>query len=249
MDKISATIITYNEELNIRDALESVAWADEIVVVDSHSQDITLEICKEYTDRIIQHDWSGHIRQKNFAIDQASFPWILSIDADERISPELKEEIEQLRKIGMSMDGYFIPRKAFYLGRWIRHSGWYPDYKVRLFRKEKGRWSGTNPHDSVKLEGEAGYLKGVIEHYSYRDLAHNLDVINRYSTIGAEELHKLGKRTRWHHLVLNPPLTFLKKYLLKQGYRDGIPGFFIAALTAYSAFCKYAKLWEMRDER
>lgn len=244
MEKLSVTIITLNEEANIRYALESIKWADEIVVVDSGSSDKTVDICKEYTEKVFYNQWSGHIAQKNFAIDKATHNWILSIDADERVTPELAEEIKHAL-VNPEAAAYVVPRHGFYMGRWIDHSGWYPDYKIRLFRRSRGRWGGINPHDAVIVNGEVKYLKGDILHYSYRDIAHHVNTINSFTTIGAREYHKLGRRAGLWDIAVRPFGTFLKKYILKQGFRDGTPGFIIAVSSAYYVFLKYAKLLEL----
>ncbi|NUO10070.1 MAG: glycosyltransferase family 2 protein [Candidatus Brocadia sp.] len=244
MEKLSVTIITLNEEENIRDALESVTWADEIIIVDSGSSDKTIDICKEYTEKIFYNPWPGHITQKNIAIDKAAYLWILSIDADERITPELAKEIKEVLQYPKA-DAYAMPRHVFYLGRWIYHSGWYPDYKVRLFKKNNARWGGVNPHDTVIVDGKLGHLNGNLVHYSYKNISHHVNTINNFTTISAGEYLKLGKRASLWNITLRPAGTFLKKYILKQGFRDGLPGFIIAVSSAYYVFLKYAKLWEL----
>ena len=244
MEKLSVTIITLNEEQNIRDALESVKWADEIVVVDSGSADRTVEICKEYTDRVFYNQWPGHIAQKNLAIDKAAHQWILSIDADERVTPELAAEIKEVLK-GPKADAYSVPRHVFYLGRWINHSGWYPDRKIRLFRSDKGRWGGIDPHDTVIVNGEVNCLKGDLIHYSFRDIAHHINTMNSFTTIASKEYVKLGKRFRFRDILFRPFFMFLKSYVLKQGFRDGLPGIIIAVTAGYHVFMKYAKRWEL----
>lgn len=245
MEKLSVTIITLNEEANIRDALESVKWADEIVVVDSGSGDKTVDICKEYTDKVFYNQWPGHIEQKNLAIEKVTHNWILSIDADERVTPELASEIRGVLK-GPKADAYAVPRRVFYLGRWIDHS-WYPDYKVRLFRKEKGRWGGINPHDKVMVNGTLERLKGDLLHYSYKDISHHVNTMNSFTTTSAMEHLKLGRRAGLLDLLFRPAGMFIKKYILKQGFRDGLPGFIIAVSSAYYVFLKYAKLWELSN--
>jgi glycosyltransferase involved in cell wall biosynthesis len=244
MPKLSVAMITYNEETRIRGALESVKWADDIVVVDARSTDRTVEIARTYTDRVIVRDWLGFVAQKNFALDQTRHEWVLSIDADERLSPALQKEVRRLCNAEIVADAYYVPRRAYFLGRWITHSGWYPDYKIRLFRKTHGRWQGGTVHESVQVSGTVRYLQEDLLHYPYRDLSHNLHTINRYSTFGAEKLSMAGKRAHWYDMTLRPALTFLKKYLLRQGFRDGYQGLFIAILTSYANFAKYAKLWE-----
>ncbi len=249
MPELSVIVITYNEEANIEAALESVKWADEIVVVDSHSTDRTVALARRYTDRVFVRDWPGYAAQKNFAMAQTRYEWLLSLDADERLSPALQEEIRQLCAIGMQADAYYVPRRAYFLGRWIGHSGWYPDYKIRLFRKTRACWQGDEVHESLRLPGTVCYLRGDLWHFPYRDLAHNLQTIDRYSTLGAQKLLAAGRRARWSDVTLRPALTFLKKYLWRQGFRDGYPGFCIAVLTAYANFAKYAKLWELQHKR
>ena len=244
MEKLSVTIITLNEEKNIRDALESVKWAYEIVVVDSGSSDKTVDICKEYTEKVFYNPWPGYMAQKNFAVDKATYQWILSIDADERVTPRLVKEIQEVLQYPKA-DAYAMPRHVFYLGKWIDHSGWYPDYKVRLFRKDNARWGGINPHDVVIVNGKVEYLKGDLNHYTYKDISHHVNTINNYTTISAGEYLKLDKKANLWDIILRPAATFFKKYFLKQGFRDGFPGFVIAVSSAYYVFLKYAKLWEL----
>jgi len=247
---ISACIITYNEEGNIRECLESVKWVDEIVVVDSYSTDKTFDIAKEYTEHGIQRSWPGHVAQKNNVLEYATNEWVLSLDADERISPELREEIEEeLQKKALSWDGFYMPRRTFYLERWIRHGGWQPDIKLRLFKKSKGRWGGKDPHDRVILDGKAKRLKSPKYHYKYRDLSHQITTIESYSRISSAELYKEGKKFRFSDLLLRPPFRFLRDYFLKQGFRDGWPGLIIAVNTSFYVFTKYAKLWELQKKR
>ncbi|UCD33433.1 MAG: glycosyltransferase family 2 protein [Desulfobacterales bacterium] len=247
---ISACIITYNEEGNIRECLESVKWTDEIVVVDSYSTDNTVEIAQEYTDNVTQISWPGHVAQKNNTLEYATNEWVLSLDADERISPELKEEIQaELQKSTLRWDGFFMPRLTFYLERWIRHGGWYPDLRLRLFKKSKSRWGGQDPHDKVILDGKAKKLKNPIYHYNYRDLSHQIATIESYSGIGSSELFKAGRAFRISDLLLRPPLRFLRDFFLKQGVRDGLPGLIIAVNTSFYVFTKYAKLWELHKKR
>ena len=193
MNKISATIITYNEEQNICDCLESVRWTDEIVVVDAQSSDRTVELCRKYTDKVFSHPWSGFVNQKNLALSKTSGDWILSLDADERVSSELAKEIKSV-VLASDYDGYCFPRKTYYLGRWINHSGWYPDYKLRLIRRGKGEWKGIDPHDRLEVTGKTGHLKGDVQHYSYQNISHHLEKINSYTSIMAKELKKRGKR-------------------------------------------------------
>jgi glycosyltransferase involved in cell wall biosynthesis len=245
--KISACIITLDEEDNIRDCIESVAFCDEVVVVDSGSNDRTREIAAELGARVIQKDWPGHIEQKNFAIDAATNDWVLCIDADERVSPELRGSLDRLFAAGEPpLLGYACNRRTRYLGRWIYHSGWYPDRKLRLFRKSRGRWGGVNPHDHVKIDGPQGRLDGDLLHLSYRDVSDHLKTIDFLSTISAREKWKKRQRLPVLQLVFGPPLKFLKAYVLKLGFLDGLPGFAIAVLGSYFVFLKYLKLLEFR---
>jgi glycosyltransferase involved in cell wall biosynthesis len=240
-------IITYNEADNIQGVLDTVKWADDIVVVDACSADRTVEIARSYTERVFVRVWPGFVAQKNFAIEQARHEWVLSLDADERLSPALQEELQRLCATGMQADAYYVARRAYFLGHWITHSGWYPDYKLRLFRKSRARWHGGEVHESVRVTGTVGYLRGDLLHYTYRDLSHNLQTIDRYSTFGAQKLFAAGKRACWYDVTLRPVLTFFKKYLLCRGFQDGYAGLFIAVLTSYSNFAKYAKLWELQQ--
>ena len=248
MEPITATLITFNEERNIEEALQSLAWADEIVVVDSGSTDATLEICRRYTDRICQRTWTGYVDQKNHAVAQARHDWILSLDADERISPALAGELNQLRRAGYERTGYRIPRVAFFLGRWIRHGDWYPDHQLRLFDRRHGRWQGGNVHESVRIDGAPGLLRGEILHYTYRSLSDYLRRLEIYSTLAARDYRQKGKTSSVLQVLGNPLAAFLKGYLLKRGFLDGFPGAMVAVMGAISVYFKYAKLYELNKE-
>ena len=244
---LSVCIIAFNEEDNIRECLESVKWADEIVVVDSNSADRTVEIARKYTDRVIQRPWPGHVEQKNFALEQASCDWVLSIDADERVSPELAAEIRDAIHTGdRPQTGYTVPRKTYYLGRWITHGGWYPARKLRLVRRGAAQWRGINPHDHLYAEGPAGTLKGDLYHYTYRDISDHLATIDKFTTIAGGEMYARSRRHALSHMLLNPPAKFIKMYFLRLGFMDGLPGFVVAVLSSYYVFLKYAKLWELQ---
>lgn len=244
--KLSATIITYNEEEDIRDCLESLKWVDEIVVVDAFSQDNTVNICQEYNAKIFKNKWPGYINQKNFAQDRATYDWIISLDADERLSLKLAEEIrEVLKNNDDATNGYFMSRQTYYLGRWINHSGWYPDYKLRLYNKHKGHWIGKVLHERVYTEGKTAYLKGKIIHYSYRDIKDHLDKINTYTTIMAVNAYERGERFSFFNLIHSPFYNFLKMYLLKLGFLDGFQGLIIAVISSFYVFLRHAKLWEL----
>jgi len=241
--KLSAAIITKNEEDKIGDCIDSLSFADEIVVVDSGSTDRTVEIAKSKGARVVFHEWPGHIQQKNYAIDQTTGEWILSLDADERVSPELKLEIIEILK-NPKADGYAIPRLVYYINRWIRHCGWYPARKVRLFRRDKGRWGGENPHDRVFMTGPVEKLNGDIYHLSFDDISEHFRTINSFTGIAAKERGDKKLFAPWLAMVLRSKFTFFKMYFLKLGFLDGAPGLIISALSAYHVFCKYVKIWE-----
>ena len=246
MSRLSVAIITYNEEEEIKDCLESVKWADEIVVVDSFSTDKTLDICRQYTNKVFQHEWSGYSNQKNYAINVTTNPWILILDADERVSERLTKEIKEILDKDLGVDGYYIPRKSYFLGRWIRYGGWYPDYSIRLFRKDKGRFEQREVHESVRINGKTAKLKNHLEHYTYRNLSEYIQRMERYSTLAAMEMVGEGRRSGPRNILFRPILTFFRMYILKQGFREGIYGLLISVLYSYYTFLKYAKLWEMR---
>jgi len=244
--EISSVIITYNEEKRLEPALKSLSGvAEEIIVVDRYSDDDTVKIAKKYTDRVIQRKWTNFADQKNFANGKAKFSWILSLDADERLSPKLKEEIIQLKEQEPGCSGFSMPREVFYLGRWIRHSGWYPDRKIRLFQKEKARWEGEYVHEELVIEGKVKKLNGSIHHFTYRNIADHLRRINTFSDLGAQKLYAQNNKCRWYHLLFLPFFRFLRAYILKVGFLDGFAGFIISVLDAYSVFARYAKLKEI----
>ena len=245
---ISACIITYNEEKNIEACLESISWVEEIIVVDSMSSDRTIERCRKHTEKVYQQEWQGHVKQKNYALEFARHEWVLCLDADERVSPELRREIEEcLSGEKQAADGYFFPRHSFYLGRWINHGGWYPDYKLRLFRKSKGRWGGKDPHDRVMLDGSSAYLKSDLLHYVYRNLSHQLQTVDNFSAITATILDEEGERFSAAQLFFRPVLKFLGTYFIKRGFMDGLPGFIISVVSSFYVFLRYAKLWELQQ--
>jgi len=243
--KISVAIITFNESSNIRRCIKSVDFANEIIVVDSLSNDDTCEIAKSLGGKVINQKFLGHIKQKQLAVDSCSNEWILSLDADEELSDELRNEIMELLKTPFKYDAYIMPRVSFHLGRWIRHGGWYPDAKIRLFNKTKAYWGGYNPHDKVIVNGTVGKLKGDLQHYVFDDLRHNIDTNNSYSSIMANDLFKEEKSFSYIKLFLKPIGKFLETYIYKRGFLDGLPGFIIAVGASYSMFLKFAKLWEL----
>jgi glycosyltransferase involved in cell wall biosynthesis len=249
--KISATLITFNEEENIRKACESVAWADEILVVDSQSTDGTREIATQCGARVINRDWPGFAAQKQFATEQAQQAWIFSLDADERVSEKLKAAITSLRSKPADelADGYLIARRSYYQGRWIRGGGWYPDRQLRLFKKSCGRWEGRYIHESVKMNSGARIerLPGDILHYSVRDAAHHHRMIGeRYAPLAARQMFAEGCRTSRLQIATAAPLAFVRSFILKGGFRDGLAGLSIASFAAHHAFLKQLLLWEMQ---
>jgi glycosyltransferase involved in cell wall biosynthesis len=241
---LSATVICKDEAEKIRGCLESVRFCDEVVVVDSGSTDGTLETCRELADRVIENQWPGYVAQQNFALSQARGEWVLAVDADERVTPELAAEIQRVLAEEPSADGFRITRHVHYLGRWIDHSGWYPEPRVRLFRRARGAWEGLDPHYQIVVTGSLGRLHGEIVHYTYDDLEDHVRTLNRFSSVLAREHQNRGRRFSWFALLLRPPAEFFKKYIMKRGYLDGTQGFFIASLSAVYVFLKCAKLWE-----
>jgi glycosyltransferase involved in cell wall biosynthesis len=243
---LSVTIIARDEEDRIGDAIRSVSFANEIIVLDSGSRDRTVSICRSLGARVIETDWPGYVTQKNRALDHVNHEWVLSLDADERVSPELAESIRTVLNDGPRSDGYAVARRQWYLGRWIRHSGWYPNRSVRLFRRGKGRWIGLELHERVELDGTVGRLSGDLLHLSYRNLSDHLKTIDRYSTLFAQEGRTRGRRARWWDLVFRPPLFFLKRYFLSLGFLDGVHGVIICGMGAFYTHCRWSKLFELQ---
>lgn len=247
MIKISAAIITFNEEKNIRRCIESLdGLADEVVVVDSFSTDNTERICHEYKIRFLQNPFEGHIQQKNFAVSQCQHSIVLSLDADEAVSPELRQSILEV-KHNWQADGYTFNRLTNYCGKWIMHCGWYPDRKLRLWDKSKGKWGGVNPHDMVLLNPEARiiHLNGNLLHYSYYNIRQHIQQVNSFTSILAGELFKKGKRAPLTVVLFKPVWKFFRDYLFKGGIIDGYEGFLICSISAFATFIKYVKLREL----
>ena len=250
--KISAVVITYNEENNIGRCLDSLAdVVDEIIVVDSYSSDATGEICQEKGVEFFQHPFEGHIEQKNYALSCAASDYILSLDADEALSETLMQSIRAARE-DWKADGYWVNRLTNYGGKWIRHCGWYPDRKIRMWDRRKGHWGGINPHDHVVMDSQSRmrHLDGDLLHYSYPTIRNHIAQINSFSDIAAREAYERGRRSNLVlDICLNPLLTFFKKYLLKLGILDGYEGFVISISTAYGKFLKYIKLRELEKQK
>jgi len=245
-NSISACVITYNEEANIERCLTSLTWCDEIVIVDSFSTDRTLALCRKYTDRIEQRPWQGYIAQRNAIRELASHDWVLFLDADEEVSITLREEIiAALREDQGRYDGYRFPRRVYYIGKWILHGEWYPDMKLRLFKKDKGRSVGVEPHDQVRVDGAVRTLRSPLWHYTYDDIRDHLETINRFSTISAQSKYEHGYRFRWVDFLFRPAFRFFKGYILKAGFLDGRRGLLIAIFSSVGVAVKYAKVWEL----
>ena len=239
--QISATIIARNEENNIGRAIASLRFCDEIVVIDSGSTDRTVEIATSSGAVVARNDWPGYAAQKNFAANAAAHDWILSIDADEEVSPELAASIHRLLEAGTQHVGFDFARKARYCGRWITHSGWYPDRKVRLYRRDTGSWKGDFVHESVVISGSVGHLDGDLLHYTCDTLEAHRANVERYTDLAAQEIHSAGRKPPVWRVLLGPPYAFVKSYLLQLGLLDGAAGLTIARMAAWYVYLKYSK--------
>ncbi|MFH0892898.1 MAG: glycosyltransferase family 2 protein [Bacteroidota bacterium] len=251
MTPVSAVIITFNEERNIARCIDSLKGiANEIVVLDSFSKDKTEEICRNLGVKFFQHAFDGHIQQKNRAIKYATYPHVLSLDADEALSDELKKSILDVKN-NFSRDGYSMNRMTNYCGKWIKHSGWYPDRKLRLWNSQKGEWRGINPHDKYELfeGGNEGFLKGDLLHYSYYSIEQHREQIEKFSTIAAKALYGMNKKSTLLHLIIKPVAKFIRNYFLKLGFLDGASGWTICRLTAKETYMKYAKLRKLNKDK
>jgi glycosyltransferase involved in cell wall biosynthesis len=246
---VSAVVIAYNDEPNMEACLESVTWADEIIVVDSFSSDGTTAISRRFTEKVFQHAFQGFGRLRNEAVAHASYEWIFSLDTDERATPELRDEIRRTLEAGPSAEAYFVPRKNYFLGRWIKHCGWYPDYRQpQLFRKSRLRYRDELVHESFDLEGRTGYLTSPALQYPFRDIDHYLAKQDRYSDLMARRMMEQRRPFSPHQLVSHPGFTFLKMYIGRGGCLDGVPGLILSGLYAYYTFIKYARLWELQSQ-
>ena len=246
--KLTAALITLNEAAHIDAALDSVAWADEVIVVDSGSTDGTVDIARRRGARVEVRSWPGYSAQKNHAASVASHDWILSLDADERVTPDLAAEIRALLAADPPARGYRIPRVSYYLGRWIRGTDWYPDFQLRLYDRRAGRWNGRRVHESVSLDGRPGALKHELEHFPYRDISDHLATIDRYTTLAADEMRTAGRTVSPAALVLHPPFAFFRNYVLRGGFRLGSVGVTVSALNSYYVFLKLAKAREVSPQ-
>ncbi len=244
MSTVSVLVITLNEEKNIRECLQSVSWADEIVLVDAQSQDRTVEIAGEFTDRVFVRPWAGFAATRQYALSQCRQEWVLWLDADERATPELAREIREVIR-DTAHAGFEIPRLAWFLGRWIRHGGWYPGYVLRLFRRQGAEFTDRMVHEGVVVKGSTGKLKNHLLHYTDPNIEHYFQKFNLYTGLAARELHEKGVPFRLRDLIFRPLFMFIKMYLLRRGFLDGLQGFLLACFSSAYVFAKYAKLWEL----
>jgi glycosyltransferase involved in cell wall biosynthesis len=247
MAKLSVVTIALNEEHNIVQCLESVRWADELIVVDSGSLDLTVERAKQFPAKVMQMDWRGYGATKNEALQHATGDWILWLDADERVTSELAKEIQEiLKNDNGKVAGYTVPRKAYFLGKWIKHCGWYPSRVTRLFRRTRGKFSETKVHEHLMLDGVVGKLQHDLLHYTDPNLHHYFQKFNRYTSLAAEDLHADHRAFAVSDLFLRPPFVFFKMYFLRLGFLDGLHGFILSIVSMAYVFVKYAKLWELQ---
>jgi glycosyltransferase involved in cell wall biosynthesis len=244
--KLSVTIITLDEAAHIAQAIDSAAWADEVIVVDSGSSDGTPDIARAKGATVVTRAWTGYVDQKNYAASLARHDWIFSLDADERIPAGLASELRTLLESEPASRGYRVRRVTFHLGRWMRTTDFYPDYQTRLYDRRSARWCGQYVHESVTVDGGAGHLDNELQHYSFVDLRDQLERINQYSTLAARQMHEAGRRAGPLALLVHPPAAFLRNYVLRRGFMDGTAGLTLSAMNAYSVFLKFAKLWELQ---
>lgn len=253
--RVSACVVSFDEEENIRACLDSVAWCDEIVVVDSFSRDRTADFARERGAVVIQRPWPGNVAQKNHALEAATGDWVLFLDCDEEVTPRLRDCILSRLRERPSVAGYYLSRQLYYGGSWLEHGGWFPEWRLVLFRRERGRFEGVDPHGRVQLTGDtdrldpggAGSDAAVILHRSFRGLSHQLKVLDRYTSIQSGELYRQGRRSGWLDLTLRPAWRFLWTYLFRLGFMDGGAGYHMAVNHAYAAYMKYARLWEIQN--
>jgi glycosyltransferase involved in cell wall biosynthesis len=246
-EQISVILITQNQERNIKDCLQSVSWADEIIVVDGGSEDNTIKIAGEFTKKIYANPWPGFAAQKRFALAKVTMPWVLNIDSDERVTPALRDEIlALLARQDISCEGYYIPRLSTFLGKFIYNSGWYPGYQLRLFRRERTGVIEKAVHEGFLVQGEIGYLKNHFLHYTHETLAESFARLNRYSSLEAEDRTQHNK-VRWWDFVSHPLSAFFNKFVALKGYRDGMRGFLLAVVTAMVKMALYMKIWELQN--
>jgi glycosyltransferase involved in cell wall biosynthesis len=249
--KLTVIVPTYNEEQNIEQCLESIKWADEIFVVDSFSKDKTIEIASKFTKKIIQHEYINSATQKNWAIPQSSNEWLMIVDSDERVTPELKDEIIKILSSDNLLDGYYIPRVNTFLGKEIKHCGWSKtgDYNLRLFKRDKGRYENKHVHADIILDGKAGYIKSPFTHNSFPDLTKYVEKLNIYTDWAAKDLCQKGRKIGLFMILSRPIGTFFKMYLLKLGFLDGYHGFLLSMLSAFYVFIKFSKARNLQNKK
>ncbi|MES1254521.1 MAG: glycosyltransferase family 2 protein [Acidobacteriota bacterium] len=245
MPKLSVTIITRNEAADIDRALASVAWADERIVVDSESTDDTAAIAGRLATRVVIRPWPGYVAQKNYAASIAAHDWVLSLDADERVTPELAAEIQALLSTEPAHAAFRVPRVTWHLGQWIRTTDWYPDCQFRLYDRRRAEWTGRYVHEDMAVQGTVGRLRGELHHFAFRNISDHLETIDRYTTYAARQMHEAGRRAGFAQIALHPPLAFLRNYILRGGVRDGVTGLVVSTLNSYYVLLKFAKLWEL----
>ena len=245
MPKLSVTIITKNEAADIAAALDSVAWADERIVVDSCSTDDTVAIAGRHGARVVSREWTGYVAQKNYAASLASNDWILSLDADERVTPALAAEIQSTLATEPAERGFWIPRVTFHLGRWIRTTDWYPDYQLRLYDRRAAEWTGKYVHEGVKVRGAVGRLRDELQHYAYRDVAEHMETIEHYTTLAAKQMFEQGRRATTFDLLAQSKFAFFRNYILRRGFLDGSVGLTISRMNARYVAMKFEKLREL----
>ncbi|AOW21958.1 glycosyltransferase family 2 protein [Urechidicola croceus] len=241
--KITAIIPTFNEEIHIEDAIKSVSFADEIIVIDSYSTDKTVELARKHNVKLIQRVFDDFSTQKNFAIDQATYDWIYVLDADERVTPPLREEILQAVKNPGEFVGFYAYRTFYFIGRKVNYSGWQRDKVIRLFLKKYCRYNGNPVHEVIQADGKIGFFKNKLEHYSYRNFDHYISKLNQYSWLRAKQLHDQGKKVGIYHVLVKPIARFFIHYIIRLGFLDGFPGFVVAVTQSYGVLTRYIKLW------
>jgi glycosyltransferase involved in cell wall biosynthesis len=250
MATVSVITITLNEERNIEACLQSVRWADEIIVLDSGSTDRTMELATRFTNRVERVEWKGYGGTRNMGLDRASGDWILWLDADERVTDDLAAEIQEILRVdNPAIAGYAVARRAYFLGRWIKHCGWYPSRVIRLFRRSQGRFTESRVHEELRVDGGVSNSRGDLVHYTDPDLHHYFEKFNRYTTLAAEDMKAAGRHCSLYDLLVRPSFTFVKMYLLRLGVLDGMAGFVLCVCSSAYVFTKYAKLWELTRNR
>ena len=249
MEKITAIIPTYNEQHNISAAIDAVAWADEVIVVDSFSTDKTVEIAKQKGARLVQREYENSASQKNWIIPQATHSWIFLLDADERVTDKLKLEINQLLANTDLKDAYWIRRSNYFMGKKVRFSGWQGDKVIRLFKRDKCRYQEKHVHSEIICDGDVGYLKGKLEHFTFKNIAHYLEKWDRYSSWSAKDHFNRGQRPTIFHFVFKPSFRFFRDYILRLGFLDGLTGLIVCSLASMGIFMRYLKLKQILKDK